>query len=358
MQVMAGAPNGGAEAFFVRLAGAFQRRAGDLDLAQQVVIRRHPARAAALRAAGASVAELGFGGGIDIWTARRLRRLAADFRPDIVLAWMSRAADHCRRAMLEQAPKPLLMARLGGYYDLKHYKGFDHLVGNTREIVDWIVGQGWPAERAHYLPNFVTATPDPPLPRATFDTSEGVPLLLALGRLHENKAFDVALRALAQVPDAHLWLVGEGPLRADLERLAQSLGVADRVRMPGWRDDMPALMAAADIAICPSRLEPLGNVVLEAWAHGRPIVAAASAGPAALIDDGRTGLLVPVEDADALAAAIQRLIAEPDCGRVLVDAGRAHYDANFTEEAVVGQYMDLFRAVTADRATSAVRERG
>src|SRR5258708_14680077 len=118
-----------------------------------------------------------------------------------------------------------------------------------------------------------------PVARAALDTPEDVPLALALGRLHSNKAFDVLIEALARAPGIHLWLAGEGPARAQLESRAARLAVSNRVRFLCWREDAPALLATADMLVCPSRHEPLGHVVVEAWAAGPPRGAAASAGP-------------------------------------------------------------------------------
>src|SRR5690348_4097596 len=145
LQAMAGAAHGGAETFFVRLAGALQRTGQE----QRVLIRRDPARAAQLRAAGVDVVEAAFGGRFDFTTGRTFCREIESWRPDIVLSWMSRATRFCRRGDFVH------LARLGGYYDLKYYRHCDHLIGNTRSIVDYAVSQGWPAERVHYLPNFV-----------------------------------------------------------------------------------------------------------------------------------------------------------------------------------------------------------
>ncbi|NIP96296.1 MAG: glycosyltransferase, partial [Akkermansiaceae bacterium] len=89
--------------------------------------------------------------------------------------------------------------------------------------------------------------------------------LLGLGRLHRNKAHDVSLRILAQVPDGVLLVVGSGELRGELEGLAEELGVKERVRFLGWRRDIENLYATADLCLFPSRVEPLGNVVLESW---------------------------------------------------------------------------------------------
>ena len=175
LQAMAGAPVGGAEAFFMRLACALSRSGLD----QRVVIRRDAQRAAALAQAGVAPVELRFGGWLDFATGRALGREINSFRPDVVMTWMSRATRHCPRATARR--RFVHAARLGGYYDLKYYRHCDHLVGNTRDIVDYAVRGGWPAERVHYLPNFVEAAPAPPVARASLDTPDDAPLLLALG---------------------------------------------------------------------------------------------------------------------------------------------------------------------------------
>jgi glycosyltransferase involved in cell wall biosynthesis len=335
IQAMGGARHGGAEGFFLRLAAALHRAGQD-----QLVLLRHKEHAAVLRQAGIAVRELPFGGIFDRATAADFRRAVAEYRPDIVLTWMSRASRLCPDGDFVH------VARLGGYYDLKSYRGCDHLIFNTRDLVASFVAKGWPAARAHYLPNFVDAAPAAPLARATLATQAKVPLALALGRLHENKGFDVLLAALANVPDLHLWLAGEGPLRRTLEDQAASLGIAGRVRFLGWRDDVAALLAAADFLVSSSRHEPLGNVVLEAWAAGRAVVATAAAGPSELIEDGESGILVPVEDAVSLAAALRGLAGDPSLRARLADAGHAAYLAQFTEAAVVRRYRDFFAAVT------------
>jgi glycosyltransferase involved in cell wall biosynthesis len=103
--------------------------------------------------------------------------------------------------------------------------------------------------------------------------------------------------------------------------------------------------------VVPSRHEPLGNVVLEAWAQRRPVVAAASQGPSALIRNGESGLLVPVDDAAALAAAIRRVIAEPGLAARLVEGGWDAFQADYTEAKSVTRYLELFeRLAGAARA--------
>ena len=334
LQAIGGARHGGAEAFFLRLALALHRAGQD-----QLVLVRHRAHAEALRAGGLAVRELRFGGLLDLSTRPGFRRAIAEYRPSVVLTWMSRASNLCPPGDFVH------VARLGGYYDLKSYRRCDHLIGNTRDIVDHLRARGWPAERTHYLPNFVAGRAAEPVPRAPLGTPADVPLALALGRLHENKAFDVLLDALAGVPRLHLWLAGAGPLRQTLERQATRLGLAGRVRFLGWREDAAGLLAAADFLVCPSRHEPLGNVVIEAWAAGRPVLAAASVGPRGLIADGESGLLVPTDDAAALAAAMARMATDPALRARLAEAGRAAWEARFTEAAVLRSYREFFAAV-------------
>ena len=335
LQTMAGQAHGGAEAFFERLALALAR-AGET---QRLVIRGDGARMARLRAAGLDVLEAPFRGRLDWRTRPLLRRAIAAFRPDVVLSWMSRASAACPRGAFVH------VGRLGGYYDLKYYRGCDHLIANTRDIVAYVVRHGWPAARVHYLPNFVTGQTAPPLPRASLATPDDVPLALALGRLHHNKGFDVLLEAVAKVPRLHLWLAGDGDERAVLEGLARTLGIEDRVHFLGWRDDVAALLAACDMLVSSSRHEPLGNVVIEAWAAGAPVVASASEGPRALIRDGENGLLVPIEDADALAAALARLAADRALAPALAAGGRAAFEAEFTEARVVALYREFLAQV-------------
>ena len=333
LHLLGTAGEGGAETYFVDLARALGRHGAG----QAAAVRRNPDREAQLQAAGIPVRRLAFGGPLDVLTRPAAKRFAMAQGAKVALAWMNRAARHTPRGPWAR------IGRLGGYYSLKYYQGFDHLVANTEHIADWIVGQGWPAGRISCIPNFAAAPPDvAPQDRAALQTPADAPLLLAMGRLHENKAHDISLKALAQIPDAYLWIAGVGPLEAMLRAQADSLGVASRVRFLGWRTDPAALYRAADVCVFPSRYEPLGNVVIQAWAHGLPVVAAASQGPRALITEGKDGLLVPVEDPNALAAATQQILNNQDLRARITVAGLSRVAADFSESAVVARWKTLF----------------
>ncbi|MGA3306090.1 MAG: glycosyltransferase [Stellaceae bacterium] len=335
LQAMAGARFGGAEAFFTRLAIGLQKAGQE----QKLLLRPYPERLAALRQAGIEPVTLPFGGWFDFTTRPSFRRIVAEYKPRVVLSWMNRATSLCPRGDFVH------VARLGGYYDLKHYRRCDHLVANTRGIVAYLRAQGWPENRVHYLPNFPATGRGAAVSRAGLDTPAEAPLVLALGRLHPSKGFDILLDAVARAPRIYLWLAGEGPEREDLQKKSGALKIADRVRFLGWREDAPDLLAACDMLAVPSRIEPLGNTIIEAWAVGKPVIASASAGPSELIANGETGLLVPIGDADGLARAMIMLAGDQALRARLAQAGSARYRAEFGEAAVVMAYRDFFEKV-------------
>ena len=333
LHLLGTAGDGGAETYFVDLVTALSRA----GVPEAVAMRRHAGREAALKASGVTFKTLRFGGPLDILTRTAVAGFAAVQKTRLTVAWMNRAARHTPRGPWAR------IGRLGGYYNLKYYAGFQELVANTEDIAEWIVGQGWPAGRVRCIPNFAAAPADvAPVARESLDTPAGAPLLLAMGRLHEAKAHDVSLQALAALPDAVLWIAGVGPEEARLRALAEALGVKDRVRFLGWRNDPSALYRAADLCVFPSRYEPLGNVVIQAWAHGLPVIAAASQGPKALIDDGRDGLLIPIDDPGALADAVRALLADRKRAAALAQRGLGRVAAEFSEAAVVAQWKTLF----------------
>ena len=332
-QVMAGAHHGGAELFFERLNLGLHK-AGVSLLA---VIRRDAERAARLAAGGLAPLELDFGGPFDFLTRIALSRALGKFAPRVAVSWMSRATDHMPRGNFVH------VARLGGPYPLRHYRRCDHLVGNTEGLVAWFRAGGWPEARTHYLPNFV---PDHAAAAPAADLPLGRPRLLALGRLHREKGFDVLIKALATLPEATLIIAGDGAEKAALETLAATLGVRGRVSFLGWRDDTGALLRAADLFVCPSRHEPLGNVVLEAWSAGCPVLATDCAGPRELINPGADGLLVPSDDPAALAACTSLFLREPARAAALAKAGRQRFLAEFAEAPVIGRWLRFLETVT------------
>jgi glycosyltransferase involved in cell wall biosynthesis len=196
------------------------------------------------------------------------------------------------------------------------------------------------------IPNSVSPAP-PPADRAAlaaeWDLPPG-PLLVAVGRLVPQKNHSLALRALAKVPGPTLVIVGEGPLRRDLEEEAAALGIADRVRLPGVRADARAIMAAADAVVLPSVWEGLPLAGLEALAAGTPLVTTSVRGIRESLVDGRTALLVPADDPDALAAALTRVLGDEALAAALRRAGLQEASL-YTEDAMVEAYGRLYEEI-------------
>lgn len=332
--VMAGATTGGAELFFERLCVA-QAASG---LSVLPIMRQDAARAARMTAGGLPPKELRFGGLTDFRTRPNLRRALTAFAPRVTVAWMNRAARFTPQGDW------VLAGRLGGFYDLSYYRKCDHLIGNTHGLVRWMQAQGWAENRVHYLPNFANDLSDTP-PIRPAGLPDGAPFLLALGRLHKNKAFDVLIRAMKHLPGVWLVICGEGPERAALEALARQEGVAERVLMPGWSTRPGGFIKACSVLVCPSRHEPLGNVVIEGFSARKPVVAAASQGPTELIRSGENGLLAPVEDARSLADQLGVALEDKTLAASMAAAGRADYDTTFATAPVLAAWHNFIATV-------------
>ena len=332
LQLMAGGKEGGAELFFTRLVCALDEK----NIDQLLVVRNHHARNRLFRKNNIPFHEIRYGNLFDIYSRFRLQKIAKAYRPDIVMSWMNRASSFSPRGPWVN------VGRLGGYYNLKYYKNCQYLVCNTRDICNFVMTHGWPEHKIRYIPNFVDEVKLPPIERSEFKTPLDVPLIVSVGRLHRNKAIDTLIAAMAEVSGAYLWIVGTGPEEKKLMKMVRDLELQNRVRFLGWLDKVSPVYAAADIFVCPSRHEPLGNVVLEAWEQGVPVVATMSEGPGELISDQVNGLLVPVDKPVAMAEAIKKLVIDKSLARRLVSEGRKIYEERFSREIIVNNYLQFF----------------
>lgn len=333
LHVIAGAEIGGAETFAQDAILALHEQ----GVEQLVLTRPWPRVMARYAAAGVPAQGARFWRG-DPLLGRRVRAAARAIGADLVHAWMQRAGSFVPAAM----PCPVL-GWFGDYYNLKYFQTADFFVGVTPDITRHIANAGAPAERCFTVNTFGTMPDAAPVSRASLDTPEDAPLLLVLSRMHQVKGIDTMLQALAEVPGAYLWLAGDGPARAEYQHLATQLGLGDRVRFLGWRNDRKALLEACDICVLPSRYEPFGTVIAEAWAMWRPLVASLADGARQYVRDGVNGLLCPIEDAPALAACLRRAIGDAGLRAALVEGGTAAYQADFTREVVTTRLLACYQ---------------
>ncbi|HVR30119.1 MAG TPA: glycosyltransferase family 4 protein [Thermoanaerobaculia bacterium] len=189
--------------------------------------------------------------------------------------------------------------------------------------------------------------------RAALDTPAAAPLLLFAGSLTMEKRVDRLLRLVAALrpdhPELRLWIAGEGPLRSRLEATARELGVAPAIRFLGPRDDLPDLLAAADLLVLASDSEGMPGVVLEAGAAGRPVVATAVGGVAECVLPEETALLVPPHDEAGLATAVTALLADPNRRRVMGGRAAAWVAERFSIDTIAGEYEEFYHQVLARR---------
>ncbi|MCX6043775.1 MAG: glycosyltransferase family 4 protein [Chloroflexi bacterium] len=189
----------------------------------------------------------------------------------------------------------------------------------------------------------------PQVPRAQMRATLGIPndatVIGTVTRLSPQKAPLDFIRAAATIaqnyPETYFVMVGDGPLRAEVEQLARELGIADRLLLTGLRRDVPELMATFDIFVLSSLWEGLPRVLPQAMATNLPLVATATDGSAEAVQDGINGLLVPPSDPARLAQALLRLLTEPALARQMGEAGRASVE-EFSDYKMVAQIDALY----------------
>lgn len=177
------------------------------------------------------------------------------------------------------------------------------------------------------------------------------PLVVSVGRLDRQKGFEYLVRAAVAVtralPRACFWIVGDGALRPRLAHQIRELGLDGAVRLLGHQRDVSGVMAAADLVVLSSLWEPLGNVLLEALAVGRPVVATRVGGVPEIVREGETGHLVAPGDPDALARAIVGVLADPGGAARLGERGRQHVARQFNIRDIAAQTAALYREALA-----------
>jgi glycosyltransferase involved in cell wall biosynthesis len=184
--------------------------------------------------------------------------------------------------------------------------------------------------------------------------------ITVVANLRAEKGHDVLIDAapdvLRRFPDARFEIVGDGPQRAALVDRARARGVDAAFTFRGHCDDVPGCLREADVFVLPSRSEAFPNALVEAMAAGLPVVASAAGGIRELVDHDRTGILVPAGDPAALAAAICRLVSEPDTAARYGAAARDEALARFDFDRMVAAFEDVYLSVLSRRGLSAARD--
>lgn len=230
-------------------------------------------------------------------------------------------------------------------------------IGNSPSVVEHLAARaGIPRDRLRLVRGGIDPAPlraAKPADRISLGVPESASLLLWTGRLDPVKGLDLLIRAfaaLASESDAHLLLVGEGPMRSTLEALIGRLGLTRRVHLPGRRSDVPSLLSAADVFVLPSLTEGLPNALLEAMAAECPIVTTDVPGCRDLIEHERTGLIVPYGDTYSLTGALRRLLEDREFASCLGRQAAEEVSHNWHFEQTLDAYAALYGEITGTLA--------
>jgi len=222
----------------------------------------------------------------------------------------------------------------------------------SESVRRWSISLGIPADKLVTIPNGVA----PELwqvsggkLKAELQLDDDEEIALFVGRLHHQKGPDVfmeaAKRLCPQRQRLHFVFVGDGPLAARLQRQANEANLSRQVHFLNRRDDLPDLMADANLLVLPSRWEGMPNVVLEAMAAGKPVVGSSVGGTPEAVVDGETGLLVPPDDPQALADAVARILDDRELEEAMGRAGRRRVEAEFSIPLMVRRNEELYDAI-------------
>jgi glycosyltransferase involved in cell wall biosynthesis len=334
LQVVASPGLGGAETAFLRI-GAALTAAGHATLP---AVRRGSELA---RALGASARTLPMRNYFDVQTVLGIRRVIRQTGVSVVQSWMSRAT------WLTRAPRGCLhVARIGGYYRPVYFRHAQAWVVNTRGLHDWLLREGFPADRLACIYNFVPEPPKapPPFTREQLGIPPDALVIATMGRFVDKKGFEELIDAFEALGPRiagrplHLLAMGAGPMLETLRARCRN----GRAHLPGWVSQPLNALPLADVFVCPSREEAFGNVIIEAWSLGLPVLSTRSAGGLELIRDGQEGLLCDIQNADSMAAQLRRMLESPALREELAANGHARFRSSFSADKTVAAYLDFY----------------
>jgi glycosyltransferase involved in cell wall biosynthesis len=317
------------------------------------------------QAAGGSaqVVPLTMRGELAALLALRLRRVIARARPDLVHLHSRRGADLWGGVAARMAGTPCIVSRRVDNPEARwlvslKYRLYAHVITISEAIRQVLVEEGVDPASITCVRSAVDATPYlAPVERAAMCREFGLPddALVAgmVAQLIPRKGHRTLLAALPALrerfPRLRVLLFGKGPLAAPLQASIEQHGLQDLVRMAGFREDLPRWLGGLDLLVHPADMEGLGVALLQAAAAGVPVIASRAGGLGEAVADGVTGLLVEPGDANALGAAMSRLLGDAALRRRMGEAGRARILSEFSVEAMVAGNFSVYQRVLAER---------
>jgi L-malate glycosyltransferase len=301
---------------------------------------------------------------VDLGAALRLRAILLGGGFDIVHFHTSRA--HAMAPIVRGCARAAVVTRRMDYAPNRLFAAFlygrevDRVIAISNAVADSLIGAGAPGANISIVSSGIDVERFRPpsdeeraAARRELGLDEATIAIVAVGALEERKGHRYLLQALAlsdALRGARCFIAGEGSIRAALEAEVARLGIAERVTMLGRIDNVRAMLAATDIFVMPSLREGLGVAALEAMASGLPVVLSRVGGLASLIENERSGLHVPLADAEVLAVTLERLACDPDLRRDLGARAREAAVAEYSDAVMAERTLDVYRRCIAERS--------
>ena len=336
LQIMGGAREGGAEEFFIEAVEALKNK----EINQYVVInKKNQKRVKKINDLKIPFATASFSKLLKWPTQSVINKVISEFKPDIIHYWMGRASSFLVKG------KHINIGWHSGFRGVERFRKCDYHIALTEELKKHIANQGINLKDIFELPIYTKENKLNKMNRSKFNTPKNKPLLLSLSRLHQVKGINILIDAMPKIPDAYLWIAGSGPLEKVLKSQTANLGLNDRVRFLGWRDDKEILMATADICVFPSRNDSFGAVTIESWAARKTTVACKSPGPLGLISHRKDGILVEIDNAEEFSKSVNEIINNKKLAKTLANNGYNKFQKFYTEKVFVRNIIAIYTRV-------------
>ena len=311
----------------------------------------------------AEVRAMPMAGDLDLRMIGRLYRLIRSTEPDLVHLHSRIGADvlggiaakvggvpviHSRR---QDNPEPRWMVAM-------KYRLHDRVVAISEGIAHVLLSEGLPADKLRCVRSAVDPRPfQRPCERDWFFSEFGLPagsrVIGVVAQLIARKGHRFLLEALPglilRFPALHVLVLGQGPLEKELRKTIRRQGLAERVHLAGFREDLPCILPCLDLLVHPALMEGLGVSLLQAASAGLPIVACRAGGMPEAVRDGVNGLLVPPGNVAALGQAVERVLSDPELARNMGQAGRALVEREFSVDSMVEGNLKVYRELLREK---------
>lgn len=323
------------------------------------------------RAAGHEVVEMRMRGEADVSVPWRIRKLIREHGVQLLHAHTSHGHVYIQLAAVlcgRDRPQVIVHRRVDfsifrrsflGLNRFKYLHGVDRYVTVSRAIKRVLEDDGIPGERIRVVHSGIDMSRIEDAPdrkaelRAELAVPEGHALVVNVAHFADHKGqiylVEAAPKIFESCPETVIAIVGDGELREPLMEKARELGVMDRMRFPGFRDDVPSILKAADVFCMPSHMEGLGTSVLDAMAARCPVVGTEAGGMPEMLEHEVNGLVCPIRDSAAVATHVTRLLQDPEWARGLAEKAYETCRAGFSRAAMVEGNLAVYREMIAAR---------